>query len=142
MKFTTQFKINTIRHQIAATARLITSGIKRYIIQLIELENKLEILENTEINFDTLPVITNKIIKTIKGEIHFTATEIKSIRQILMSGLLTSNNTNFKLGRKYYSFINIKNNVIKVKIEENRSFSWKQEMYTNVQFGTVVLNLQ
>ena len=36
------FQIRTIKHQIAATQRLIDSGCKQYIVQLIELETQLE----------------------------------------------------------------------------------------------------
>jgi len=42
------FHIKTIKHQIAATQRLVDSGLKQYVVQLIDLESRLEELENLE----------------------------------------------------------------------------------------------
>ena len=47
MKFTINFQIRVIKHQIKATLKLISDGIKYYIDQLIILEGKLESLEET-----------------------------------------------------------------------------------------------
>ena len=95
MKFTTNFQIQVIKHQIKATLRLIANGIKSYVDQLIILEDKLESLESKP-SFSVLGKITKNMIKSIKGSVHFTSTEIKAIKSILESGLLSQEHTQFK----------------------------------------------
>ena len=138
MKFTTNFQIQVIKHQIKATLRLIANGIKSYVDQLIILEDKLESLESKP-SFSVLGKITKNMIKSIKGSVHFTSTEIKAIKSILESGLLSQEHTQFKVGKKDYYFLGIEGKEIKVRIGENRTRDWSNEVDYVYSNGTVIL---
>lgn len=140
MKFTTSFQIRTIKHQIKVTLKLISSGIKSYIDQLIILEGKLERLEEAlKPSLSEMGKITKNMIKSIKGAVHFTAVEIKAIKSILESGLLSQGHTQFKVGRKDYYFLGIEGKEIKVRIGENRTRDFSNEVDYVCSNGTVTL---
>jgi len=140
MKFTINFQIRTIKHQIKATFKLIANGIKSYIDQLVILEGDLERLETSLApSLATLGKITKNMIKSVKGNIHFTSVEIKAIKSILESGLLGEGHTQFRVGRKDYYFLGIEGKEIKVRIGENRTRDYSNVMDYVCSNGVVTL---
>lgn len=140
MKFTTNFLIRAIKHQIKATLKLIADGIKFYIDQLIALEGRLELLEAySSPSLAALGKIAKNMIKSVKGNIHFTSTEIKAIKSILESGLLCEGHTQFKVGRKDYYFLGIEGKEIKVRIGENQTRDYSNEIDYVYSNGVVTL---
>lgn len=140
MKFTTNFQIRTIKHQIKATLKLIANGIISYVDQLVILEGTLEKLEaSLTPSLVALGKITKNMIKSIKSNIHFTAAEIRSIKCILESGSLGEGHTQFRVGRKDYYFLGIEGKEIKVRIGENRSSDYSNRIEYVYNNGVVTL---
>ena len=142
MKTTTHFQIRAIKHQIQATLTLISQGVKSYILQLLNLEEQLEILEASikpSVTLTSLGKVTKTMIKSIKGTIHFTAVEVRAIKSILESGLLSEGHTQFRIGRKDYYFLGIENKEIKVRVGENQSRSYSNEIDYVYSNGVVTL---
>ena len=69
----------------------------------------------------SLGLIKLNNVKSVKGNFHYTATEIKCFRAILQSGLLGEDHTTFNMGRKTYNFIsfNSENKEITVSVDDN-----------------------
>ena len=69
----------------------------------------------------SLGAVNLQNIKSIKGKFHYTATEIKSFRVILQSGLLGEDHTVFNMGRKTYTFLSLSNcgKEISVSVDDN-----------------------